>query len=248
QGLQAAVTQQFQSLGKDVLIIRPQGAGFGPQGESTPDPLTENDQDVIEKTTGVVETAALLFRSARIEFKDKVNFQIVTGLPLDREEERDLAQRATTMEVMKGRNLASGDRFDALVGIDYTERDGVFDQQVRLGDKVDIKNTSFDVVGILEEIGTPTDDRQIVIPLETAEELLDVREFKGDHVRDYIAAKIDPAVDINDVRETMERQLRNERDLDEGEEDFQIETAQDLQESFNSIIGIVQAVLVGIAA
>lgn len=244
QGLEQAITEQFETLGRDVLIIQPEGAGFGPQGESTATPLRERDLETIGKTRGVIETSGLVTRSARIMFKDEVNFQIVNGLPLGTGEERDLAQRITTQDVAQGRNLQTGDKFNALVGNDYTEEELVFPQKVRVGDKIDIKNTTFDVVGVLESIGNAADDRQVVIPRDTAEQLFGLD--RSDPQLDFLAAQVEG--DIKEVRDRVKRELRTFRNVDEGEEDFQIRTPQDIQESFNTVIGLVQAVLVGIAA
>jgi putative ABC transport system permease protein len=247
QGLEAAIEEQFQSLGADTLIIQPRGAGFGPQGEANPIKLTTEDQDVVSKTNGVVQTASMIFRSREVRFKDEVTFEIIVGLPLSPPEERDLALRATTYQIEDGRNLESGDGFKAVLGYDYTEDETVFSRRVRIGDKLTAANNTFDVVGFLESLGNPSDDQSVIIPLETAEDVLDIEEVNGNRVRDFITAQIDPNANPASVQANVERQLRNFRDVEEGDEDFQVQTAEELLDSFNTILGVVQGVLIGIA-
>ncbi len=247
QGLQGAITQQFEELGTDLLIIQPKSAGPTTAGSENPALLTTEDEDVVSKTNGVLMTTTMVFRSARIEFKDEVSFQFVSGIPTDDPEKMSLAQRMATMDVMQGRNIDGGGRFNALAGFSYTNEDEVFSQSIRVGDKVNIEGQNFDIIGVLEKIGSPPDDRQMVLPMETADEVLDVGEFNGDKVRDYIVAKINPSVSPESVVERVERQLRSHRGLDEGDEDFQVQTAEQLLSSFNDILVVVQSVLVGIA-
>jgi putative ABC transport system permease protein len=51
-----------------------------------------------------------------------------------------------------------------------------------------------------------------------------------------------------EVAEDVEKNLRRERDEEIGEETFSVETPEQLLESFASVLSIVQAILVGIAA
>ncbi|MDY6773674.1 MAG: ABC transporter permease, partial [Candidatus Nanohaloarchaea archaeon] len=50
------------------------------------------------------------------------------------------------------------------------------------------------------------------------------------------------------VKENIERSLRQERGLEKGNEDFTVSTPQDILSSFQSVLGIVQAIVVGIAS
>jgi len=51
-----------------------------------------------------------------------------------------------------------------------------------------------------------------------------------------------------DVAEDIERKLRKFRSEKEGEETFNVQTSEQLLESFSTIFNVVQAVLIGIAA
>jgi len=50
------------------------------------------------------------------------------------------------------------------------------------------------------------------------------------------------------VAEKVKNELRDSRDEKEGEETFSVQTFEQLLETFQDVFGVVQAVLVGIAA
>ena len=64
----------------------------------------------------------------------------------------------------------------------------------------------------------------------------------------YIMIKTAAGFKPEDVAERIKRELRQARGEKEGEETFRVQTAEQILESFQSIFGIVQAVLVGIAS
>jgi len=65
---------------------------------------------------------------------------------------------------------------------------------------------------------------------------------------DIIFVKVEQGADVNTVVERINENLRKDRDLDEGEEDFQVQSFENLLTTFSNIFGIVSAVIIGIAA
>ncbi|HLF53948.1 MAG TPA: FtsX-like permease family protein, partial [Candidatus Nanoarchaeia archaeon] len=97
----------------------------------------------------------------------------------------------------------------------------------------------FKIIGILKETGNSQDDNQINIPLDTAREIFD----KPNDV-DVIIAQVKSPDDIPLLQEKIERELESERD----DTNFQVVTATQILEQINQVLGIIQFVLVGIAA
>ena len=64
----------------------------------------------------------------------------------------------------------------------------------------------------------------------------------------FILARTSAGEVPSDVAEAVKTQLRKARDLEKGKEDFTVQTFEELLESFQTIMGIVQVVLIGIAA
>lgn len=239
-GLENAINEQLNSLGSDLLIISPKGSSFSIGLASDTAPLTTEDLDVIDSVRGIEKTAGMIYTSGRIEFNHEVKYQFVSGMP-DDPEERELIGEGQNMNIGEGRALEKGDRHKAVVGIDYTD-ETLMGRAVEIGDKILVQDEEFKVVGIWERIGNSGDDRSVAIPLDTYWEVFDNQDQLG-----IIMAEVASGVDVETASERVENELRNYRDVEEGKEDFTIQTPSQMAESFASILGIVSAVLVGIA-
>jgi len=237
QGLENAITKQFDSLGKDKLFIFPKGGFYG-MGSSQL--LNEGDLDLIKKNSGVKVATGLAQSYARFEFNDQINYGFISGISTD-PEERALVWDAQTYGLKEGRLLREGDKFKVLLGNDYTLTN-LFEKRVELGDKIILQNKEFKVVGFLEKIGSPPDDQAAIIPLDAYTEVF----ASGDELN-FIIAQSAIGEDPFDIAEDIEKELRQDHDVDEGKEDFEIQTPEQFAESFAVILDIVQIVLIGIA-
>ena len=238
QSLQSAIQEQFEMMGTDKIMVLPGGGLFFGVGSDIE--INEDDLDVIKKTKGVESATGFLYKIAKVEFKDEIKYTYVMGLPQDPEEKR-LVESMTNMNVIKGRDLTDDDRYKAVIGIRHYDGD-YFDKAVNIRDKLLIEDQEFKVVGVLSRIGNPEDDSNIMIPMDTARELFDEPTRY-----DMLIAKVVGGEDIDGVAEDIKKALRNHRDVEEGEEDFQIQTSGDLMETYGSIFMIVQLFLLGIA-
>lgn len=239
QGLEEAITAEFEDFGTDRIIIEERGLQGPPgSGTSVSTKLTSKELELIKKIEGVGGAAGVIFKTAKIEKDDEINFVFVVGIPLNSEEKRIVS----FFDVEKGRDLKKGDSKKAVVGIRYVEGK-VFEKKIRLGDKIKIESEEFEVIGILERIGNPFDDSSISIPKETMKEMYGTKDEES-----IIYTKVENVEEIDMVREEIEKELRKERDEEEGKETFQVRTSEQILQSFSNIFGIVQAVLVGIAA
>ena len=96
------------------------------------------------------------------------------------------------------------------------------------------------VVGFFEPIGNPADDSQMYITLDYFEELFPNKTYAE------IVAKVD-VTNIDKVVENVEKKLRKSRGLEEGKEDFFVQSFNDLFESFSSVLNIIIGFVVLIA-
>ena len=183
----------------------------------------------------------MIISNALVNFRDEEKTSFITGIPLD-ENSREILEDSQSFKILEGRDLRQGDKYKIIVGYDVARGD-LFSKEVHVRDKLKIKGKEFKVVGILEKIGNRMDDSTVVIPLEVAREIFDLK----DEYR-MIIAKVKNGEKPSKVAEDIKKALRRERGLKEGEEDFAVETTEDLIKSFNTILGIVSIVLIGIAA
>ncbi|PIZ50489.1 ABC transporter permease [Candidatus Woesearchaeota archaeon CG_4_10_14_0_2_um_filter_33_13] len=239
QGLENAIDKQFELLGKDKLFISAKGGTFSGIGSSVK--LREKDLDIVKGSSGIKLAAGMGYSNGKYEFNEIVRFNYVSGLP-DDPEERALIGEAQTWELSSGRFLRKGDKYKVVLGYEYTQP-GLFEKSLELGDKIMIQDQVFKVVGFNKKIGSPPDDKMSMIPLDTFSEIFGTGDELG-----YIIAQTNSGEDISVVAENVKKDLRKSRHLKEGDEDFNVETPEQLASSFSTILNMVQLVLIGIAA
>ena len=240
QGLKDTISEQFEMMGSNKLIVMP-GSDEGLMGGMmSADKLTQRDLEIIKKVRGVELATEMIYGSTLIEFKDEVKATIVVGVATD--ESSKILTDMEGFQIDKGRELEEGDKYSVSIGYALAEGD-FFDEKVGLKDKIIIKGQELRVTGLMEKIGNPQDDSSIYIPIETARELFE-KEEEIDTV--YVQAR--DGFDPTKVAESIEKDLRKLRNEKEGEETFTVQTFEQILESFSNIFDVVQAVLVGIAA
>lgn len=238
QGLEAAITAQFEQFGSDRIIIQERGLQ-GPPGSGTSQAtkLTSKDVDVIKKVNGVEGAAGIIVKTGKVEHDDEIKFVFVYGLPQNKDEK----EIVSFFDVERGNDLKKENGNKAIVGVRYAEGK-VFSEKVDIGDKINIEGKDFKIVGEFERIGNPFDDSAIIIDKEIMRELYNIEDQES-----MIHVKVENVESIDEVEEDIEKDLRISRNEDEKKETFQVTTSEQLLQSFTNIFAIVQAVLVGIA-
>lgn len=241
QGMEAAITEQFEMMGTDKVMVMPggEGGGMGMLGAlAAANPLTEDDLKIVRETDGVHLAAEMFYKQAMIKYKDETKTTFIIGLPTD-----DTAEIITDMEgfdAEEGRDLREGDGKKITVGWRLWN-DDYFERPVSLRDNIEIEGEKFEVVGLTKKIGNPQDDAQVYIPIDTAREI-----FNEDEVG-MIFAQVKKAYTPEEVAEKIEEELRDHREEEEGEESFTVQTFEQLLEQVGTVLAIIRAVLVGIA-
>jgi len=241
QGMENAITGQFESLGKDKLFISAKGSSLSAGLSIDAIKITDKDIEIVDGVSGVKNTAGMIYTSGRFEYNDQVRYNLISGVPLDIEK-RKLIGESMSFKIKEGRPLNKGDSNKVILGHSYYE-ENKFGKTIGLGDKILLQEKSFKVIGFLEKIGSPPDDNSAMIPLDVYQDLFDKKDEVG-----MIVAQIQPGEDIDVVSERIKKELRDSRNLDEGKEDFSIETPGQIASAFADILNIIQIVFIGIAA
>lgn len=240
QGLQQSIEKEFQSIGGDQLYIQPGGGvqgGGAFSGNSAK--LRDDDLKAVRRSRGVDSVAGVIASSARVEYHSQGTFGMVLGLPTD--EGLKIVENSWSIEIDRGRMIRPTDRSNIVIG--SSAADSMFDQDLGVRSKVYINSREFRVVGVMKPTGDPSVDRSIVMPIDRAREVLGKQD-----TYDWIFAKMQKGFSVTNVEENVKRSLRQERGVKKGEEDFTIQTPQDLISSFSSILSLVNGVVVGIAS
>ncbi len=240
QGLQNYVNEQFQVLGTDKITIMGKAGPIASPiaSELSSKPLTEHDLDLIRNIRGVEEATPLLIKSLSITFRKETKDILVSGI----EPESYQKTLEGSYKIEKGRDFKSTDTKKIIIGYNIANKD--FENKIKVGDNILIKEEQFEVIGILEKIGS-SDDSSIIIPLEQLSSFFDESKILS-----MIVAKVSSNFDVNQVAKNIETEMKKDRNEKKNKEPetFNVKTSEQLLESFGSILTAVQAVLIGIAA
>ncbi len=241
QGLQNAVNEQFSSIGTNRVIVQPGSEFFGPPGSGAgTSKITDHDLDLVKRVKGVDEVAPFILKpSARVDFDSKTRFAFAIGIPTD----STMRVLGSRFDVVQGRQLKNGEKTKVVVGNNYAHDPNIFGKVLHLGSTIKIQGKDFEIVGFRKKLGDPANDVSVVLPLDELESLFGIKdEYSAFNV------EITKGADVNEVADAIKKEMRKDRGQKEGNEDFQVQTSQELISSFNTILNVVQAVLIGIAA
>jgi len=234
-GLQNYITDQFNSLGSNLLIVAPGKINFAddPAESFTNNKLDEKHIDLIKQHAGdVIEAITPSFRIGRtVEYKNKNYFSTFMGSNAE-------AEKIFNVPLKNGRKFTENEvkakARVALVGPLVIEE--LFPNVDPIGKKIKIGDDSYTIVGVTLEKNQDFDDN-VRVPYTALKETLDIENFSG------IAMKAYDDVDLDFAIRKVELALA--RDLDKDE--FSVIAPSDILESFNNILGALTAGLGAIA-
>jgi len=239
-GMQDSINQQFEKLGKERIIISAGGMFMGPTSDLAATELTKDDVEAVRKVKGVKAAYPILSETASVKFRDETKYLNLFGIPLDKEARKEI-EGIGYFDIKEGRQLKEGDKSKAIVG--YNIAYNTFEKDIKLGDSIYVEDKKFEVVGIQKKAGTVIHDLLVRIPMDTAREL-----FEEPNKVSTIFARSDIGFVPSEVADRIKKDLADFRNVEEGEEDFSVQTAEKTIETLNLILQIVSIVLTGIAA
>jgi len=243
QGVKKVITDEFTKAGTDKIYVLPGGGITGGNAQGLK-PLTEYDSEIIARAKGVKEVTGILQKSGRIEFDKKIYFSSIMGIPLD--SSMKLLEESYNFEYVNGRELRSGDKYKIVIGHDLAAGK-TLGQNIKVGDKLKISDQEFEVIGELKSMGDPGIDGAILIPKDILQDLFNTT-YMGYHEESQIIVRTEAGEDPAVVAENIKKELRRSRRVKEGEEDFTVQTTQQLLDSFGVILDALTAIVIGIAA
>ena len=235
EGLRTAITSQFGFLGTDVLSVQASGLNYGPPGSGAPNPLSDSLVDKIAKIQNVDAAFARYVASGKMEFNDKQAIGFAGSEPSG--DDRRIFETMVNLKASEGRLLKDGDKDKVVLGNDFSSSDKIYGKPIHAGDKVIINDKTYGVVGILAKKGSFIFD-QVVLMNEN--DMLNNGVRKDDGTVDVIAVKVKNQNELAKTKADIEKLLRKERDVKEGEEDFTVQSPQSVLDQLNSTLFAVQ--------
>jgi putative ABC transport system permease protein len=222
QGLEAAISQEFQGLGADNVFVNGN--------------IDDSTLETVRDIRGVEQAGGIYQETQQVDFQGETVSLTFAGIELSRAE---MIFNSQGWEVEEGRRLRDVDTGSAMLGTG--SRDS-FDDPPGIRSQLGVGDRRFRVIGFFTA-GDPQFQSSVITGLDTAREVLG-----ADNELSRIVVQVQPGFTQEEVVANIEEELRDERGLEEGEEDFDVSTPQDIQESLTSIIGIVQGIVVGLAS
>ncbi len=240
-GLRSAITGQFGALSVDTLTIQNAETGFGPPGSTAVKRLTDHDLKLIESVSGIKIVISRLVRVAKIEYNKELKFSYLGSLPEDKQK-LDFIYENLNTEPQSGRLLTLNDEGKVVLGSNFASKDE-FGKNIEVGSKITIQGREFQVAGILKPGSSAILNGVILMLEKDMKELLNI----GDEI-DLIVARVENKDDIDKVANDIKNKLRKDRKEKVGEEDFTVQTPVQSLSAFNTILNIINLIVVGIAS
>jgi putative ABC transport system permease protein len=242
QGLNNYINSEFEKIGVNRIIIVPGGGGFqafAPGISSAK--LVDHDLDVVLGVRGVDSGIGISRKVVNVEYRGETKTGFLAGMDFG-QASLDYMKTIDYLRVDEGRYLTPSDKYNAIIGKPFAETE--FKKEINKGDSIKVGGTDFKVVGFNPKSGNPQQDKKISIPLDTYRLLYP----ESDSEINMINIRAKEGFNVTVVAGDVKTRLRRDHGLKEGEEDFTIQTADQMMKTFLSIIGVVQTVLTGIAA
>jgi len=233
EGLQNAVISQFSLAGADTLMVQAEGIMNGPPGSGAANPLTKKDLETIQRVKGVDFALGRIISSGSVEFNNQISYVYFGSFPEGPDGYK--LYSLINLEAEQGRLLKQGDTNKVTLGHDFTDINK-FGKATGIGSKIIIQGKNFEVVGILKKKGSFTVDSTILM---NENQMRDLFEVETD-TYSVIAVKVKSGVNVDTVKQDIEKAIRKERNEKEGEEDFSVETNQGALQSLESTLFAVQ--------
>ncbi len=240
-GLKTAIMGQFGSLSVDKLTIQNKGTGFGPPGSTVVKKLNDHDVKIIEEINGVEVVIKRLLRVANFEYNDASTFSYLVSLPSDKKKLL-ICYESLGFEIKEGHLLDTGEIGRILIGRKIAEGNQ-FSKELKVGKKLKINGQEFEIAGILEKTTNAQLDNVVFMFEKDMEDLLSI-----ENEYDLLIVQVEDKDRINEVAEEIERKLREDRNEKIGKESFSVETPLQAFSAVNTILNVINAIIIGIAA
>lgn len=234
-GLYNYINELSQGSSIDKVII--QQKGIVVPGSNKNFQLTDKDLELIKRVPGVYEVTPIIISPIEIQKNDEKYYpSLIAYDPLN-----NFIFDISNVKVEKGRELRREDKNKILLGNSYKKENKIFSKPFDVNQKILVNKEEFIIIGFLEEIGSPQDDAQVYITIDKAKEL-----FPNKTGYDWLIAKVD-LKEIDSIIDKITETLRKEKNQKKGEEDFFVQSFNDLIRSYSSALNIIIGFVILIA-
>lgn len=226
-GLFSYVNSFTTGSSADKITIMPKG--IGAPGLDNAFSLNDSDISAIEKTSGVYEASGLYSKVAEVKQSSIIKYVFAMGY----DPNKPLVMELSNIKIFKGRALRASDPGKVVLGYNYLIKDKIFPRAYDLNDEIEIQGKKLKIVGFMSEVGNPQDDSQIYLASDYFKDL-----YGSNISYSMVVARVDTA-NIKQVVDDVEKNLRKERNLEKGKEDFFVQSFQEMLNTYTSSLNVI---------
>jgi putative ABC transport system permease protein len=244
QGGQKYINQQFESLGTNLLFVTPGIDQRGPQaGAVQANTLVIDDAEAIaQEVLAIAAVAPEKSERLRVTYRSQETQVTVTGTT----PEYPLVRNA---QVVRGEffNILDVQTSDQVAVLGSDTARTLFGEQNPVGQKIKIRNLSFEVIGVMGEKGSSmgqNQDEAVFIPIMVmANQITGQEANTNSPTLQSIAVTTKNPESSSAAQYQITNLLRLRHNLLKGEDDFTVRSQQDLMETANSVTDILVVIL-----
>lgn len=231
QGLSNAISEQFSSLGVNVLVVQPANSGQGgPSGITSS--LTDTDKNKIKQVVrGYDYITGQIFYSGQYEFSREKS--VITTISFENEN-LEKVQSDLTIEAESGRVLKSSDVGSVYLGY-KAANEGFEDKTVTVGTSLKIDGKSFRVIGIGKEKGDLFLDNSILMNIKDVRELADLANNEFTVIRVSLLEDVDA--------DLMQAKIETKLNPNNDEKTVEVTSPKQAIEQFDQILGVLNLII-----
>jgi putative ABC transport system permease protein len=235
EGMQQVIAGELSSL-SDVVIVSTGGGSFSSfgGGGSTGEYFTQRDIASIERIQGIKEISTQLSGYALAEYNGKTTIVSLTGMEVG-----VMKLQYASQNLDAGGFLNEGDQNKIMIG--YAIAHDTFDADISVGGRIKINGEKFFVSGIFGKQGFGGTSSDSIVLMSSR----DFQKLTGQSNISLIYLRVN---NVNDA-ESIATAIQNAINENHGRKDFATATTMtSILETVQTITGILQLVLVGIAS
>jgi putative ABC transport system permease protein len=248
KGAEAQILSNIQSLGSNLITIRPGSFTFGGVRGGMSQTLTiEDSQAIAEQVTNVSAVAPAYSSNMQLVFGSKNTNAQVTGSTPEYLEVNNLEIASGTFfseeEYQRGAKIA-------VLGPNVAET--LFNSTSPIGQQIRMSKTIVRVIGVLESKGAMfgSPDDAVIIPLTVMQQTVaQTRTPQGERVVSNVSLAVSDASRTQDVIDDITSLLRTRHHLSaSADDDFNIMSTEEIASTLTETIGTMTLLLGAIAA
>jgi len=241
EGLKSTITKQLKSLGGEMIFVMP-GDMSNPLSMFMGGAKFERqDIQAIEKAEGVDKVLTMSYQSGVARYGEESKTIFLAGIPLKTGIE--VFEKFQGWSLEKGRWPNTGKR-EVVIGQQVSN--SIFKENVGVNTEIIIKGRRFEIVGILNSLGSKSDDSYVYMDISLYEWL--TGEKKGTAQQVMVKAQDGSNIDL--VAENIKKSLQETRKRRAGTDtaDFSVITSEKMGDIAGNILGVIQIVIVAFAS